>query len=186
MEGFLIRGWDPIVPGGANLFLEPQPISDWPMGLGFPHRAGRFRPGGSPFSSPGCRNCRCMEGMSEPGIRTCPPRVRRDRGVSPRGNSRRTSLTPSLAEGRRCRSPRPMRLGLGKRWDESFAYYTYIECSPSGCVRHEIPGVTQVDEKGHEGNTAVVTAHLCWRKHGQRNSKTEDLLLITTRSIIYF
>ena len=28
----------------------------------------------------------------------------------------------------------------------------------------EIPGVTQVDEKGHEGNTAVVTANLCWRK----------------------
>ena len=34
-------------------------------------------------------------------------------------------------------------------------------------------GVTQVDEKGHEGNTAVVvTAYLCWRKHGQRNSRT--------------
>ena len=29
----------------------------------------------------------------------------------------------------------------------------------SGCVRLEIPGVTQVDEKGHEGNTAVVTAY---------------------------
>ena len=33
--------------------------------------------------------------------------------------------------------------------------------------------MTQVDEKGHEGNTAVVvTAYLCWRKHGQRNSRT--------------
>ena len=39
-------------------------------------------------------------------------------------------------------------------------------------MRREIPGVTQVDEKGHEGNTAVVTAYLCWRKHGQRNSRT--------------
>ena len=30
----------------------------------------------------------------------------------------------------------------------------------SGCVRREIPGVTQVDEKGHEGNTAVATVLL--------------------------
>ena len=29
-------------------------------------------------------------GISEPGMGTCPPRVRRDRGVSPRGNSRRS------------------------------------------------------------------------------------------------
>ena len=37
----------------------------------------------------------------------------------------------------------------------------------------EIPGVTQVDEKGREGNAAlVVTAYLCWMKHGQRNSRT--------------
>ena len=33
-------------------------------------------------------------------------------------------------------------------------------------------GVTQADEKGHEGNTAVVTVYLCWRKRGQRNSRT--------------
>ena len=32
--------------------------------------------------------------------------------------------------------------------------------------------MTQVDEKGHEGNTPVVTVHLGWRKHGQRNSRT--------------
>ena len=39
----------------------------------------------------------------------------------------------------------------------------------SGCVRREIPGVTQVDEKGHEGNTAVlgITAYLCGRKRGR-------------------
>ena len=30
--------------------------------------------------------------------------------------------------------------------------------SPSGCSRREIPGETQVDEKGHEGNTELVTA----------------------------
>ena len=50
---------------------------------------------------------------------------------------------------------------------------TYIQGSPSGCVRREIPGVTQVDENGHEGNTAVVTAYcLCWRKGGQISSRT--------------
>ena len=32
---------------------------------------------------------------------------------------------------------------------------------PSGCVRREIPGGSQVDEKGHKGNTAVVTAYFC-------------------------
>ena len=44
-----------------------------------------------------------------------------------------------------------------------YTRYIYIyKGSPSGCVRREIPGVTQVDEKGHEGNTAVVfTAYIC-------------------------
>ena len=32
-------------------------------------------------------------------------------------------------------------------------------------LKSYIPGVTQV-EKGDEGNTAVVTAYICWRKHG--------------------
>ena len=55
--------------------------------------------------------------------------------------------------------------------------FTFVQGSPSGCVCREIPGVTQVDEKGHEGNTAVVIAYtpeqyLCWRKHGQSNSTT--------------
>ena len=36
--------------------------------------------------------------------------------------------------------------------------YIYTQGTPSGCVRGELPGMTQVDEKGHEGNTAVVTA----------------------------
>ena len=34
--------------------------------------------------------------------------------------------------------------------------------------------MTQVDEKGHEGKTDVVTAYLRWRKHGQRNTWTGD------------
>ena len=76
MEGLLIRRWDLILPGcGATSTLargaalaarwlhEPQPIGNQPVGLGFPHRAGRYRPVGSPFSSPGCRGFRDMEGF---------------------------------------------------------------------------------------------------------------------------
>ena len=59
MKGFLTREWDIILPGVRWL----STISDRPVGLGFPHRAGRFRPGESPFSSPGCRSCRCVEGF---------------------------------------------------------------------------------------------------------------------------
>ena len=63
VEGFLTRGWELILPGVRCSMYDPPPISDRPVGLGFPHRAGRFRPGGSPFSSPGCRSCRCMQGF---------------------------------------------------------------------------------------------------------------------------
>ena len=34
-----------------------------PVGLGLPHRAGRYRPGRCTFSSPGCRSCIHMEGF---------------------------------------------------------------------------------------------------------------------------
>ena len=49
-----------------------------------------------------------------------------------------------------------------------------IQGSRSGRVRREISGVMQVDEKGHEGNTAVVTAYIvpvCWKKHGMYHQK---------------
>ena len=51
--------------------------------------------------------------------------------------------------------------GRGKNADvpKKTHFYVVIEGSPSGCVWREIPGVTQVNEKGHEGNTAVVTAY---------------------------
>ena len=140
-------------PRGALAVYDPQPVNDLPVRLGFPHRVTGFRPGGSPFSSPGCRSCRCMDGflirgwdpvgprwrllyfrapanqrsaggigvstpcgavstrgitvfvptlselymygeIVEPWMGTYPPRVRRDRGVSPRGNSRRARLAP--------------------------------------------------------------------------------------------
>ena len=49
-----------ILPG-CRWLHEPQPVSDQSMGLGFPHRAGPYRPGESPFTSPCCRRCRCMQ-----------------------------------------------------------------------------------------------------------------------------
>ena len=61
-------------PAGTGLFLDPQPVSDRPVGLRFPHRVGRFRPGGSPFLSPGCRSCR-YRGIYDPGIGYYCPRV---------------------------------------------------------------------------------------------------------------
>ena len=57
MKGFLIRGWNPILPGGgrtltlargatlaARSLHEPLPISNQPVRLGFPHRAGDIDP----------------------------------------------------------------------------------------------------------------------------------------------
>ena len=73
MEVFVIRGWRPILPGKRWLYVRaPGPISDRPVGLGFPHRAGRFRGGGSPFLFPGCRSCKGMGGFL---IRECKPMV---------------------------------------------------------------------------------------------------------------
>ena len=59
MEGVLFRGWDRMLPG-CRWLDEPQSISNQPVGLGVPHRAGRYQPGGPPFSSPACR---CMQGF---------------------------------------------------------------------------------------------------------------------------
>ena len=65
-------------------------------------------------------------GIPKPGMGTYPPRVRRDRGVSPTGNSRRARLSPLLAKSGRGGAPRPMGLRLGKRWDESHLLTYYI------------------------------------------------------------
>ena len=54
-EGFMIRGWDLILTGWRWLH-EPQ------VRVSTPWR-GRYRPGGSPFLSPVCWSCRCMEGF---------------------------------------------------------------------------------------------------------------------------
>ena len=53
---------------------DPQPITDRPLGMEFPHRSGRFRPGGSPILSPGCRSCNVLEEFAHSGMETYPPR----------------------------------------------------------------------------------------------------------------
>ena len=74
MERFLIREWAIILPGcdrtaalargailAARWLQEPQPISNHPVGLGFPHPAGRYLPWRGFCTAPGCWNCRDME-----------------------------------------------------------------------------------------------------------------------------
>ena len=68
MEGFMIQRRERTLPpsrgcAGYIYIYEHQPIRDRLVGLGFPHRAGRCRPGGTPFSSPGYRSCICVEGF---------------------------------------------------------------------------------------------------------------------------
>ena len=92
-EGFMNRGWGPILPGLRSLYA-PQPISDRPVGLGFPHRAGRCRPGRTRFSSTGCLSCRDMEGFWEPGVGPNPSRVRWDWGELPRGATLAAHASP--------------------------------------------------------------------------------------------
>ena len=67
---------------------EPQPISFQPVGLGFPHRAERYRPGGSAFSSPICWSCRDMEMFVIRGWDLSFPRMRWDLNIGQRANSR--------------------------------------------------------------------------------------------------
>ena len=61
-ECVLFRGWNRTLPV-CRWLHEPQPISNKPVALGFPHRAGRYRPGGPPFSSSVCWSGRCMKGF---------------------------------------------------------------------------------------------------------------------------
>ena len=76
VKGFLIRGWDIILPVSgttstlaraatfaARWLNKSQPISNQPEGLEFLHCAGRHRPGRSPFSSPGCWSSRGKQGF---------------------------------------------------------------------------------------------------------------------------
>ena len=60
----------------ARWLHEPQPISDHPVGLGFPHPAGRYRSGESAFTSPGSWSCRDMDGLLTRGWELILPGVR--------------------------------------------------------------------------------------------------------------
>ena len=80
----------------ARLLHEPQlskSINNQPIGLGFPHHAGQYRPRGTPFSSRRYRKLQADGSISCPGMRYCSPRVRLDLDFAPRGNSRR-ALAP--------------------------------------------------------------------------------------------
>ena len=57
--------------------------------------------------------------------------------------------------------------------------------SPSGCVWREILGLTQVDEKGHEGNTAVVTAYFVLEETWSKKQQDRSSCWLPG-SIIYF
>ena len=79
-------------PGCADFKYKRQPISDWLVGLGFPHRAERYRPGGSALLSPGCWSCSDIEGflirgwnLSSPGA--AEPWCCREGQLSPRAGS---------------------------------------------------------------------------------------------------
>ena len=82
------------------------------------------------------------------------------RGV-PAGSLR--AMEPIARETTRGRKRKKCRCAKKTHWH--IVIPGIIQGSPSGCVRRKIPRVTQVDEKVHEGNTAVVTAYISWRKH---------------------
>ena len=48
-------------PRAGSMGLSQSAMSHQPVLLVFPHGAGWFRPGGSPFISPDYQSCRCME-----------------------------------------------------------------------------------------------------------------------------
>ena len=60
-----VRRHHDVLSRGATLAArwlhESQPTINQPMGVGFPHLAGRYRPGGCLFSSLGCWSCRDTE-----------------------------------------------------------------------------------------------------------------------------
>ena len=56
---------------------------------------------------------------------------------------------------------------------------TYIQGSPSGCVWSEIPGVTQVDEKGHEGNSSSHSFFYVGGNMVKETAGQEEFLLTT-------
>ena len=112
------------VPGWRWLYFRAPANQRSAGGVGVSTPCGAFSTRGITVFVPSLSELSMYGGIAEPGMGIYPPRVRQDRGVSPRGNSRRARLAPLLAESGRRGSPRAMKLGLGKRWDKShFAYH---------------------------------------------------------------
>ena len=61
-------------PRAGSMSYEPQPIGNELVGLGFPHPAGRYRPEGSAFTSPGCWSYRDIDGFLTRGWKLVLPR----------------------------------------------------------------------------------------------------------------
>ena len=102
VTGFLIRGWVTVVPGWRWLYFRAPANQRSAGGVGVSTPCGAFSTRGITVFVPSLSELSMYGGIAEPGMGIYPPRVRRDRGVSPRGNSRRARLAPLLAEsGRR-------------------------------------------------------------------------------------
>ena len=127
IEGLLIREWESILPGVRWLFVR-SPASQRPArGAGVSTPCGRFRPGESPFSSPRCWSCRSMEGLLNRGWGPILPVCREIVGF-PRGATSTARASPPdwPTRGERRSSPRPMRLGLRKRWEGHLTIILYL------------------------------------------------------------
>ena len=94
MEGFLIRRWDPVVPGRRWLFFRAPANQRLAGGVGVCTLCGAVPTPGITIFVPALSELSLYGVIAEPGTGTYPPFVRRDRGVSPRGNSRRARLAP--------------------------------------------------------------------------------------------
>ena len=77
MEGFIIRGWDPIIFHLPRVALTPRTlaISNQAAGLGVPHRAARYRPRRPPVFVPGGLELQVYGTISDPGMGPYPPTV---------------------------------------------------------------------------------------------------------------
>ena len=94
MEVFMIGGCEPILPVVRWLYVRSQANEQLGSGGGVSTPCGAVSTRGITVFVRGLSELHMYGGISQPGMATYPPWVRRDRGVSPRGNSRRARLAP--------------------------------------------------------------------------------------------
>ena len=87
-RGVLNGGWSPILPGLRSLYALPA-VQRPARGIGVREAVSTRK---NLVFVPGVSELDIYERISEPGMGTNPPRVRREWGVRPRGNSRRARL----------------------------------------------------------------------------------------------